>query len=302
MTKAGAATDMVLTPSHTLMSLKGFGDLTIARTCLATSGHEAGLAIAHHLVELNAALRPGPVPLVVEHGERGVPAMFDLRKRGLWSGTISAVGLRWAVRRAGIQAANTLVFDELGPRERFIAVGARSVALPARANIYLAYAALLGGPDGAAPIRNNRRMAGIFPSSRVAAKNLPPTVVARLVEQCRADGLVPQVFLLEGERPELEAAFPEATIVPRRFAALADAVCGAGVIISADSLPAHLAEHWQCPVFVVSPVDNRYWLPLSAFADDRWTLFDSVEDGRLARFLAASTPTAASPRQVASAA
>jgi hypothetical protein len=281
------------------MSLKGFGDLTIARTSQAACPQSAGLAIARHQVELNATLRPGPAAYVVETGEPSVPALFDLRNRGIGRGLRSAVSLRHAVRRAGIPASSTLVFDKLGPREQFIALGSRAVALPFQANIYLAYAELLSGSRDTTLIANSWQTAGIFPSSRVAAKNLPSAVVTQLVAHCRASGLRPQVFLLDGERPELEAAFPDATIVPRRFAALAEAVRNAGVIISADSLPAHLAEHWLHPVFVVSPVDNRYWLPLSAYQHDRWTVFDHLDDGRLTTFLDSCTASASAPSKTA---
>jgi len=296
--QAGGAKEMVSGSSCTLMSLKAFGDLVIARTCLAAAPPGVGLAVAHHLVELNEALRPGSAPCVVEHGERGVPALFDVRRRGLSRAISSALGLRRAVRQAGIAAASTLVFDRVGQREKFISAGWPTRALPVRANVYLAYTALLGGRhEVAAPIGGSLRTAGIFPSSRIAAKNLPSDAVARVAEQCHIVGLTPRVFLLAGERPELESAFPDATIVPRNFAAMAEAVRGAGVIISADSLPAHLAEHWQCPVFVVSPVDNRYWLPLSAYEHDRWTLFESLGDERLTTFLTACTATAAAPVQ-----
>jgi hypothetical protein len=289
---------MVSASPYTLMSLKAFGDLVIARTSLASGPPGVRMAIAEHLLELNNALRPGPPPHIVAHGEHGVPALFDLRRRGVVRGLLSAGRLRQAVRRAGIADDATLVFDRVGTRELFIAGGRRTRALPAQENVYHAYAELLGGKHGvAAPISGGWRTAGIFPSSRVAAKNLPIAVVARLLDQCREAGLLPQVFLLDGERSELELAFPNATIVPRCFEAMAEAVRSAGAVISADSLPAHLAEHWQCPVFVVSPVDNRYWMPLSSYEHDRWALPESLADGRLTTFLAACTASAATPVQ-----
>lgn len=303
MHQVSEATSVASGTSYTLMSLKAFGDLVIARTSLAAAPAGTGLAIAHHLLELNEALRPGPAPQIVKHDERGVPAVFDLRRRGLWRGILSAAGLRQAVRRSGIAATDTLVFDQIGPRERFISRGQSIRALPKRPNVYLAYAELLNGKHDIVPrIGNGLQTVGIFPSSRIAAKNLPVAAVVRLAERCRDAGILPRVFLLAGERPELEAAFTDATIVPRRFAAMAEAVRDAGAIISADSLPAHLAEHWQRPVFVVSPVDNRYWLPLSAYEHDRWTLFERINDERLTTFLAvcAATATAAARTVAAS--
>jgi hypothetical protein len=55
-------------------------------------------------------------------------------------------------------------------------------------------------------------------------------------------GLDMQLFLLEGERPDLEDDNPPFNIVPRQFTALCSAIADVDLVISADSLPAHLAE------------------------------------------------------------
>lgn len=76
-------------------------------------------------------------------------------------------------------------------------------------------------------------------------------------------------------------------MVPRRFQAMADAVRSVDAVISADSMPAHMAEYFGSPVFVVSPVPNAYWLPLSCLTTDRWVLFNQLDEqaDRLSRFL-----------------
>ena len=48
------------------------------------------------------------------------------------------------------------------------------------------------------------------------------------------------------------------------------------LIVSADSLPAHIAEYFGINVFVFSPVDNHYWLPKSAFLNGAYAKFDEV--------------------------
>lgn len=63
-------------------------------------------------------------------------------------------------------------------------------------------------------------------------------------------------------------------------------------MISADSLPAHLAEYRGTPAFVASPVTNPYWLPSRAFTGRHWGLFDQMPEltARLQRFLDTAPP------------
>ena len=77
------------------------------------------------------------------------------------------------------------------------------------------------------------------------------------------------------------------TKVPRQFSLMANAVRAARVVISADSMPAHMAEYFGVPVFVMSPSPNAYWLPKSCIDSGRWSLFSdpvATTEG-LARFV-----------------
>lgn len=276
-----------------IMALKAFGDLVIARTALrradAADAADRGLILGEHLLELHEALGPFPGPVhIVRHGEGGVPAAFDARRKGYARALRSLVALRRHVASAGVPADALLVFDRSGPRERFLAAGRPRRALEAAGpNVYAAYAALLGGgvPAGRTA-RGRPRSLGIFPSSRIERKNMPEGLVAEMLGLGRSLGIPTSVFLLAGERPELERCFPEARIVPRRFAAMRDAVASVDAVVSSDSMPAHMAEWLDRPVFVLSPVDNRYWMPLSSFAMAEWTLFDDPgRQAKVAQFL-----------------
>ena len=162
------------------------------------------------------------------------------------------------------------------------------VALPPAADWgnQAAYEAVFGPP---APRHDRPRSAtpriGIFPGSRLASKNLPLELVTATVSAIEAAGCSATVELLEGERPDLERALPGANIVARDFGSMIAAVRACDGIISADSMPAHLAEMAGLPVFVFSPVGNRYWLPRSAFMADRWALFEEGAATRLKEFL-----------------
>jgi hypothetical protein len=53
------------------------------------------------------------------------------------------------------------------------------------------------------------------------------------------------------------------------------------LVISADSLPAHIAEIKGFKPVVVSPIDNSYWLPQTSFHSGAWSLFEDGVSGIL---------------------
>lgn len=283
-------------PAHSFAfaSLKAFGDLVILRSALARANilPAPAIVIGSHLFELGNALGSycGQQLVVETHGQ--VPAIFDLRRRGIGKALRSAIDLHRRFCRLEIDGDAPLTFDKLGWRERFIARGRSVQALPDAANIYLAYSKLLREPEespayGVRQQDTRLRTAGIFPASRIGAKNLPSKLIGRLVQACRNADLQPIIHLLEGERPELEGFDEHVRLVPRSFRALAAAVRSVDLVLSADSLPAHLAEYFGRPVFVLTPVDNEYWLPLGAFVHRRWARFEelTMRSSRLASFL-----------------
>ena len=275
---------MANSTSLALVSLKSFGDFIIARWALRqvdTTASAVTLLMGEHLAELDAVLGSAPSARSIRHGEDGVPALFDVKKTGLRRGLVSALRLRNLLRSLRMPLGTTLVFDRIGARERFIAASAPIRALPSSENVYLAYGALFGIPANtfvSSPLRlpPATPSIGIFPDSRIAAKTLPAHVVSSLVDICREHGRKVDVFRLEGEGHDLRADATPVTLVPRRFSAMAQAVRSVDVVISADSMPAHMAEYFDRPVFVLSPVANPYWLPLSCFVSKRWSLFDDT--------------------------
>lgn len=290
---------MALVGPHALVSLRAFGDLVIARWALRRLSEEgigAVLLIGAHLVELNSALGCFNPLHVIAHRGDGVPALFDLKKSGWTSALRSAIELRRSIGRLNLPGPAFLLFDRLGPRERFLAGRAPHAELQRGCdNIYLAYEKTLGFSDDAAvdspamahqPIDGAGHV-GIFPGSRISAKRMPPSLVEALFMRCLSLGKACKVIVLEGETCDLNPARLHIEIVPRSFAAMVDAVRGAASIVSADSMPAHMAEYFGVPVFVLSPVPNLYWLPKSCFSMSLWSLFSdpfSASD-RLANFV-----------------
>jgi hypothetical protein len=285
-------------PLHTIVALKAFGDFIIARWALRQldpNRNQVALVMGDHLTDLDAALGTYTHAYRLTHCEGDVPAMYDIKRHGVWRGIHSASRLRRLVKELNLSSAAALVFDNVGLRERFISSVHPCVQLPQANNIYLSYQQLLGLPCMVArppsPVGSGRsRSLGIFPGSRIGAKTLPASVIENLVDTGRHHDFTPTVFTLEGEKTNLPPSLESAVVLPRRFDAMARAVQSVDAVISADSMPAHMAEYFDKPVFVVSPVANTYWLPLSCIADVRWALFDelNVTSGSLQRFLSAS--------------
>lgn len=269
--------------------VKAFGDLTIASSVLRRVPLEerqlCSLLIAPHLADLCALLAPGCEVEVLNTGNI-LPPLFDLKKHGLRAVLKSAFELRHALAHAA--RGRTLVFDRLSYRERTI-VGGRA-ALPIGAhlapNVYTAHEAFLERTlPGIALTRpltpwQGRRASpsiGLFPYSRVAAKDVPAALMNSMARRCLDHGAEPVLFLLEGEQ---YADLPgiRRKVVPRRFASLAQAICDVDGILSADSLPAHLAEYHERPAFVASPVPNAYYMPPSTFAEHHWGLFSQENE------------------------
>jgi hypothetical protein len=198
---------------------------------------------------------------------KDVPAAFDARRRGLWAACRSLAALRLAVHSA-TPANRQLVFDRLGMREQFIGGGRLRIALPLEApNIYLGYEAhfLAGAPP--APrleVPGGARRALIVAASRVPRKVLPSEVIAQVHQQLAAQGVMAQVLLLEGEQIEVPRSV-EVVRVQRQFSTLMSSLRETDIVVSADSLPAHIGEHLGKPTFVISPAPNPYWLPRAAF-------------------------------------
>jgi hypothetical protein len=278
-----------------IVSLKAFGDVVIALNCLQAEAatHRSSLIIGRHLAGLVETLDPALTPWTVVGDDLEVPAVFDLKRRGVLKGLKSALRLRDELGRLELEEHAVFVFDRLGARERFIAAGRTSLGLPAQSNIYQAYAKLLDLPPGAGieeckpPLNPSATTVGIFPVSRIARKNIPTSLVGEVARRCLDAGLSPVVVLLEGEHLHFEGQGLRCEVIPRTFRSLLDAVRSFPRLVCADSLPAHLGELKGRQVFVLTPVPNTYWLPLSCYLRDRWSTFDMTPEnaGRISEFL-----------------
>jgi hypothetical protein len=210
----------------------------------------------------------------------GYPAAWDIKRRGIGAGLRSVWSLRQ--RFKSLPADCALLFDQSGWRERFLGLSHRCETLQPAPNVYQAYRQTLRriglSSGGDAPEPQLPGLAGdpvirIYGQSRVAAKTLPADVVSRIARQIGTMGLRCEVIALGDEKTEVAGEVPVRRI-ERSFQALIDSVRTCAAVVSADSLPGHLADYLGKPAHVISPLPNEYWLPLSCFITGSWSVFD----------------------------
>lgn len=276
------------TQAIAIASAKSFGDFVIAHSVLHTVAEpetdRIRLIAGSHLKHLNDILPDDVCVTVVDTGEDRVPAVFDVKKCGVPAAVRSALSLRRVFQRLERRhAGEQLAFDILGARERFIAGGWPLVSPRRRAsNIYETYTQFLRerGMARANPkthdAHTRAESVGIFPESRLVEKKLGAATLTAILRRAGRVGLDAKIFILEGDSPG--ADLPEVVHIPRDFRSLAAAIHSVDAVVSADSLPAHLAEYFGRPVFVATPVPNEYWLPHACFKDRHWGVIGNTAE------------------------
>lgn len=235
--------------------IKSYGDLVIACYSLAKYGNGQEIILCgRHLLNLVQAIGFENYE-ILECAE--VPAFFDLKKRGIVAGVSSFATLRGALKEK-LRPTDSVIIDKLGLKERLLYRGLHAFPIGPTYNIYRDYKLFFGASDVESSNCESFHpgdIVGVFPDSRVARKIIPDNLCVSLLEKLNALGYRCKL---------VKVGFGEDTEVIKYvngFESLIDSIRGFDSIISSDSLPAHLAQMYEIPVFVMSPVDNSYWLP-----------------------------------------
>lgn len=194
---------------------------------------------------------------------KDVPAFFDVRKRGFIKAVGSGVELRRAISAKIKNTNDTIVFDTLGMRQRFISWPSAVEQIKCGAsNIYLDYHHYLGFSVNNRPVRKNIKKVVVCPDSRISEKNIPDQLIASLCMENEARGI--QTLIVKIGQPSPVPGLAQCQVKwLDGFSLLLDQIASADAVVSADSLPAHLAEYLGVSVFVFTSFPNEYWMPLS---------------------------------------
>ena len=279
------------------VSIKGFGDFVIAlnvlERCSPSIKKSCKILIGSHILPLSNALNPSVKIEIIDSADQDIPALFDIRKRGVYQAGVSAIDLRRSL--SSYCPGESMVFDKGGARESFISRN-NYKSIPPSKNIYLAYESFISKRYPGEALLLERKIEkkyskgkriGIYPFSRVSDKNIKPKDVLYLYNFCKSQGFDPTIVLLKGENLSLSAVNINITTYARTFPRLIDSIFSVDAIISADSLPAHLAYFFDRPCFVVSSLENQYWLPFECFKLNYWSLSGDLNmlNDRLKLFL-----------------
>ncbi|MBV5330565.1 MAG: hypothetical protein JZU65_23535 [Chlorobium sp.] len=262
-------------------SFKAYGDLIIACNCLRKADlQKYGILAGSHLRPLLNVIDFDGTTSIIEIGNN-VPALFDTKKCGYVNAFRNGLLLRSKIQLSVQQQNDSFVFDSLGMRQRFLTwpypVGAINMGSD---NIYLDYARYLELDDRCniqsqnSEVKNPGRVY-IFPDSRIIHKVLPDWLVIEIAKENSKIGK--KTILVKVGIPVPLPQFYSLQIQwVDGFDQLMEQVHKADVLVSADSLPAHLAEYVGTPVFVFSPIPNDYWMPLSCFKKGCFSGFSSL--------------------------
>lgn len=266
------------TPIQWHCSALAFGDFLIDCNFMRRAGPAHRLLAASYLRPLAEAIDyAGPLSYFEMPARDVPPAAFNARKAGL--GAIAAS--LWRLR-AGLLSA-TAPADIISVPHRDIrwrlACAPRQIEalrLP-HENIYLAYCTRLGlmPEDLVVAMPARPREVLVFPDSRQAAKQIPELTLRSLTTINAAAGV--QTRIVRVRPPEIGRVDSPNELSLWGLPALVRAVRDAEVIVSADSLPGHLAEYFERPVFILTPQANEPLMPLSVLLRQRWGRFDALQ-------------------------
>lgn len=271
-----------------IVTLKGYGDFVIAANfvnsiCNMDKTSKLELVAGNHVVSLAAALgNTEHISFIGGKKDLDVPAIYDIQKRGLVAGLKSILDISRRINQ--IPQSSVLVFDRLGWRERIIGAGYALSQIPNdSSNIYLAYTRFFKQLGYSLPVNlpgsnSIPSRAIIIPGARMKQRVIPDKTLSQIAKKISIMGIEAKILLLEGEALETPMDI-SVEVIPRQFTSLIDAIKSTDLVISADSLPAHLSEFFNIPVFVFTPFPSwtRYWLPKSAFDSGGMASFEDID-------------------------
>ncbi|MEN9491583.1 MAG: hypothetical protein RJA63_2032 [Pseudomonadota bacterium] len=258
-------------------STLAFGDFLIDCNFMRRAGPAHRLLAASYLRPVAEAIDyQGPLSYFDMPAQDVPPSAFNARKAGLSAITASLWRLRVGLLHATV-AADTIHVPHSDIRWRLACAPRRIEALRLpHENIYLAYCVRLGlaPQDLVVPMPVRPREVLVFPDSRQPAKQIPESTLRALTDINAATGVRTRVVRVRP--PETGRIDAPGELSLWGLPALVRAVREAEVIVSADSLPGHLAEYFERPVFILTPQANEPLMPLSVLLCQRWGRFDAI--------------------------
>jgi|SaaInlStandDraft_4_1057021.scaffolds.fasta_scaffold18590_2 ADP-heptose:LPS heptosyltransferase len=264
-----------------ILSCLNLGDAVIDAYFCSLSGGEYSLLVAKHLREIIDAIGySGDVAYLDIDFQQIPPALFNL-KNNFKSISVGPI-FRDAIQLRKIFSDgqySKIVANSPSIRWKMLSLGVDVEYLPdSGRNIYERYERLAKAqvfPIISRSSTNEIKQVGIFPDSRQVHKNFPITTLLEIVDNVRLFGFEPFVVLTPGS--SIDANLISKTCDTRKVSSLTD-LCSliqmSSVVITADSLPAHVSEYYNVIPFVIYRQVNYKYLPISSMKNGWFGTFD----------------------------
>lgn len=264
----------VTTPVRWQCSALAFGDFIIDCNFMRRAGPDTGILAASYLEPLARALDYADRLRFFDMPSTDVPpSVWNARSAEITPILRSALLLSRGIRSA-LRPGDTLTVPTRDARWKAICWPHRiSFTREPGENLYAAYSTKLNIDPATllTPLAMRPASVLILPESRQTARNLSNDTVARIVAINRELGVSSRIVRVRP--PESLEPLADNEVALWGLPALIDAVKSAEAIVSADSLPAHLAAYFKRPTFVFTPVPKASWpqLPTSVLLPGAWS-------------------------------
>jgi ADP-heptose:LPS heptosyltransferase len=254
------------------ISLKAYGDFIILlNTLKCTENYEYSIVAGQHLKDLYDSLDCNFNIKFLNTGN-SLPAIYDIKDCGLAQSLSSFVSVRNEFLNRLNLNTDKLVFDSIGFREFLLGRNFHCFAInKENTNIYQNYFDFFGLRSKCViQKRISNKKVYIFPESRVTSKSISENNVRTLAKKLLSLNLEP--IVVRFNRSSISPLIYSSCLLYHDFYSLTSIIRSGGLIISCDSLPAHLAEYYNLPIFVLNNFPNKYWLPYSSYINNNWCL------------------------------
>ena len=211
-------------------------------------------------------------------GPNGYPSFIDIKRQGLILGLKSLFDIR---KKLSLLKKNRLiVFHSYQLKEILIGYGQNSIFLKGSHNIYMQYENFFKDYFTINNLSSNRKdpsekKVTIFPISQNPLKSFSNKLQHILSSQLENLGINYEFIYLHGEEIGRKNV-NNVKVINKTFSDLVQVIQNANLIITCDSLPAHLGEYLDKNVFVLSKKENKYWLPPQAYKLSQYLTFDEI--------------------------
>ena len=250
------------------LQYRRFGDLVINKYCrsfvreLIAEDH-----LSYHLQELYQVLSPQEnYQLLREIYD--IPPYILVKSSSFYAVVKSFFELQRNILRVSRDRKNSVVFLDNKRIFQDFLMGSCTFAPHRLENVYLSHLQAyrdLGFvvDDPNLCLETGGSLIKVYPNSSHRKKSIPEKLLLQLSREFHRLNLGYKVVYLEGEKP---ADIPHNyEFIPRNFSSLNHSILDSRLVVTCDSLPAHLGNFNMRPTFVLTRNREKYWLPLSTY-------------------------------------